>query len=108
MFNTTWKVEDIFPVWSRTKLEEWGSSDPRFIEMNADLAAFELGKALGFSNNEEEMRRAEQFFMEMFLKKQRRTELLRGKAASPKEAVRDAAAPGGAVRDGAAPRRGRS
>ncbi len=44
--------------------------------MNADLAAFELGKALGFSNNEEEMRQAEQFFMEMFLKKQRRTELL--------------------------------
>ncbi len=72
MFNTTWKVVDIFPGWSRTKLEEWGSSDPRFIEMNADLATFELGKALGFSNNEEEMRRAEQSFMEMFLKKQRR------------------------------------
>jgi hypothetical protein len=55
--------------------------------MNADLAAFELGKALGFSNNEGEMRRTEQFFIEMFLKKQRRTELLRGKAAAPKEAV---------------------
>jgi hypothetical protein len=33
MFGTTWKVEDIFPGWSRTKLEEWGSSDPKFIEM---------------------------------------------------------------------------
>ncbi len=65
MFSTTWKVED------------WGLSDPRFIEMNAALADFELGKALGFGNDEEEMHRAEQFFMEMFLEKQRRTELLR-------------------------------
>ncbi len=55
MFSTTWKVEDIFPGWSRTKLEDWGSSDPRFIEMNAALAAFELGEALGFGNDEEEM-----------------------------------------------------
>ncbi len=63
MFGTTWKVEDIFPGWSRTKLEEWGSFDHKFIAMNAALAAFELGKALGFSNDEKEMRRAEQFFM---------------------------------------------
>jgi hypothetical protein len=108
MFSTTWKVEDIFPGWSRTKLEDWGSSDPRFIEMNA---AFELGEALGFGNDEEEMRQAEQFFIEMFLEKQRRTELLRGKAAAPKrgaadggaaprKAVRDAAAPGGAAHGG--------
>ncbi len=76
MFSTTWKVENIFLGWSRTKLEDWGASDPKFIEVSADLAAFELSKALGFSNNEEEMSRAEQFFMEMFLKKQRRTELL--------------------------------
>ncbi len=62
MFSATWKVEDIFPGWSRTKLEDWGSSDPRFIEMNAALAAFELSEALGFGNDEEEMRRAEQFF----------------------------------------------
>jgi hypothetical protein len=52
--------------------------------MNAALAAFELGEALGLGNDEEEMRRAEQFFMEMFLEKQRRTELLQGKAAAPK------------------------
>jgi hypothetical protein len=43
--------------------------------MNAALAAFELGEALGF-DNDEEMRRAEQYFIEMFLEKQRRTELL--------------------------------
>jgi hypothetical protein len=87
MFSATWKMGDIFPGWSWTKLEDWGSSDPRFIEMNAALAAFELGKALGFGNDKEEMRRAEQLFMEMFLEKQHRTELLRGKAAAPKEAV---------------------
>ncbi len=125
MFSTTWKVEDIFPGWSRTKLEDWGSSDPRLIEMNAALAAFELGKALGFGNDEEVMRRAEQYFMEMFLEKQRRTELLQGRAAAlkrgaaedgaaPKEAVRGAAAPrgaahgggdsGGTAEDGAAPK----
>ncbi len=46
--------------------------------------AFELVEALGFGNDEEEMRRAEQFFMEMFLEKQRRTELLQGEAAAPK------------------------
>ncbi len=60
MFSTTWKVEDIFPGWSRTKLEDWGSSDPRFIEMNAALAAFELGEPLGFGNDTEKMRWAEQ------------------------------------------------
>jgi hypothetical protein len=104
MFGTTWKVEDIFPGLSRTKLEEWGSSDPKFIEMNAALAAFELGKALGFGNDEEEMRQAEQFFMEMFLKKQRRTELLRGKAAAPKRGAADGgAAPRRAAGGGAAP-----
>jgi hypothetical protein len=102
MFSTAWKVEDIFPGWTRAKLEDWGASDPKFIEMSAALTAFELGNALGFSNNEEEMRRAEQFFMEMFLKKQHRNELLRGEAAAPKKAVRGAAAPGGAARDGAA------
>ncbi len=73
-----------FPGLSRTKLEDWGSSDPRFIEMNAALAAFELGKALGFGNDEEEMRQEEQYFMEMFLEKQRRTELLQGRAAALK------------------------
>jgi hypothetical protein len=46
MFSTTWKVEDIFPGWLQTKLEDWGSSDPSFIEMNAALAAFELDKGL--------------------------------------------------------------
>ncbi len=69
MFSTTWKVEDIFPGWSWKKLEDWGSSDPRFIKMNAALVAFELGEALGFGNDKEEMRWAEQFFMEMFLEK---------------------------------------
>ncbi len=84
MFSATWKLEDTFPGWSRTKLEDWGSSDPRFIGLNAALLAFELGEALGFGNDKEEMRRAEQFFMEMFLEKQRRTELLQGEAAAPK------------------------
>jgi hypothetical protein len=116
MFSTTWKVEDIFPGWSRTKLEDWGSSNLRLIGLNAALVASELGEALGFGNDEEEMRRAEQFFMEMFLEKQRRTELLQGKAATPKrgaadggaapkEAVRGAAAPEGAAHRGADPRK---
>jgi hypothetical protein len=32
-----------------------GSSDPRFIGLNAALLAFELSEALGFGNGEEEM-----------------------------------------------------
>jgi hypothetical protein len=56
MFSTTWKVEDIFPGWSRTKLEDWVSSNPRFIKLNAAILAFDLGEALGFGDNEEEVR----------------------------------------------------
>jgi hypothetical protein len=79
MFSTAWKVEDIFPGWTRTKLEDWGASDPELIGVCADIAAFKLGKALGFSNDEEEMRQAEQFFRVVFLGKQHKTERLRGK-----------------------------
>ncbi len=114
MFSTTWKVEDIFPGWSQTKLEDWGPSNPRLIRMNAAILAFDLCEALGFGDNEEEVRRAEQYFMEMFLEKQRRTELLQGRAAAPKrgaadggvapgEAVQGAAAPGKAAQGAAAP-----
>ncbi len=70
MFSTLWKVEDIFPGWSRAKLRDWGASDPKLIGVRADLAALQLGKALGFSNDGEEMRQAELLFMVMFLKKQ--------------------------------------
>jgi hypothetical protein len=84
MFSATWKLEDIFPGWSRTKLEDWGSSDPWFFKLSAALLAFELGEALGFGDDEEEMRWAEQYFIEMFLEKQLKTELLQGEAAAPK------------------------
>ncbi len=103
MFSATWKPEDIFPGWSRTKLEDWVSSDPRFIGLNAALVAFELGEALGFGNDEEEMRRAEQFFMEMFLEKRCRTELLQEGAAAPRGAAHGGAAPRKAARGAAAP-----
>ncbi len=102
MFSTLWKLEDIFPGCSGAKLRDWGASDPKLIPVRADLAALQLGKALGFSNDLEEMRQAELFFMVMFFKKQRRNKLLRGKAAAPKGAVRHAAAPGGAARGKAA------
>ncbi len=87
MFSTLWKVGDVFPGYSWAKLRHWGASDPELIGACADIAAFKLGRALGFSDNEEEMRWAEQFFMVEFLRRQYRNELLRGKAAAPKEAV---------------------
>jgi hypothetical protein len=93
-------VEDVFPGYSWAKLRDWGASDPKLIGACAGIAAFKLGRALGFSNDEEEMRWAELFFKVEFFRRQHRKELLRGKGAAPKEAVRGAAAPRGAAHGG--------
>ncbi len=52
MFSTAWEVEDIFPPgWTLAMLRDWGASDYELIPMRADLAALQLGRALGFSHS---------------------------------------------------------
>ncbi len=51
MFSTLWRVEDIFPGWTLAKLRDWGASDFELIPMRSDLAALQLGRTLGFSND---------------------------------------------------------
>ncbi len=103
MFSTAWKVGGVFPGYSWAKLRDWGASDPELIRARADIAAFKLGRALGFSYDEEEMRWAEQFFMVEFLRRQHRNELLREKTAAPGKAACGKAAPGKAAQGKAAP-----
>ncbi len=55
-------------------LKDWGASDYELIPRRADLAALQLGRALGFSDDSEEVRQAEMLFAVMFLRRRHRNE----------------------------------
>ena len=76
MLTPCWRAEDIFSGWTWAMLRDWGASDYELIYRRADLAALQLGRALGFGDDSEEVRQAEMLFAAVFLRRRHRNELL--------------------------------